>query len=83
MMIDLTEDEMQIIVERWAAEAAARKMEEYRLHVAETAVRFFRYLSEAGMAPSFSEFVNNFGYQERDGRMVYEYVLALRQVLWK
>ncbi len=83
MMVDLTEEEMQIIVRLRAKEAAAREKQEFLLRTAETAALFFRYLDRAGMEPSFSEFVNSFGYQGGDAGLVYEFVLCMRKALWK
>lgn len=83
MKVYLSEDEWNLIKERRAEKAAALKVEEFRMSVAETAAQFFRYLDKAEMGPSFSEFVNGFGYEAEDGKLVYEYVLQIRQVLWK
>lgn len=83
MMVDLTEEEVQIIVRRRDEEAAVRARQEFLLSTAETAALFFRYLDRAGMEPSFSEFVNSFGYQGGDARLVYELVLGIRMALWK
>ncbi|MFE1573751.1 hypothetical protein ACFIQG_18315 [Comamonas odontotermitis] len=83
MNLDLTEEEFQLIKKRRADEAAARQMEEFRMSVAETAAQFFRYLDNVGMGPSFSEFVNGFGYEGDQQKLVYECVLQVRGVLWK
>ena len=52
------------------------------MSVVETGAQFFRYLDRVGMEPSFSEFVNKFGYEGERAQLVYEYVLQLRKVLW-
>ena len=83
MNLDLTEEEFQLITKRRADEAAARQMEVFLISVAETAAHFFRYLDNVGMGPSFSEFVNGFGYEGEQQKLVYEYVLQVRGVLWK
>lgn len=83
MKVYLEPDEWELIKKRRAEREAARKHEEFRMSVAETAAQFFRYLDKAGMGPSFSEFVNGFGYEEDDGKLVYEFVLQIRGVLWK
>lgn len=83
MKVYLKDDEWALIRKLRAEKAAAEKAEEFRMSTAETAAQFFRYLDQAGMGPSFSEFVNGFGYEGEDGKLVYEYVLQLRAVLWK
>lgn len=83
MKVYLSEEEWNLIKQRRAETAAALKEEEFRMSVAETAAQFFRYLDQAGMNPSFSEFVNGFGYEEKDGKRVYDLVIQIREVLWK
>lgn len=83
MKVYLSADEWELIKERRTEKAAALKEEEFRMSVAETAAQFFRYLDQAGMGPSFSEFVNGFGYEEKDGKRVYDLVIQIREVLWK
>lgn len=83
MKVYLEPDEWELIKKRRAEREAQRKAEEFCMSVAETAAQFFRYLDQAGMEPSYSEFVNGFGYEENDGKLVYEYVLQIRGVLWK
>lgn len=83
MKVYLTDDEWALVKKLRAEKAAAEKAEEFRMFTAETAAQFFRYLDQAGMGPSFSEFVNGFGYEGEDGKLVYEYVLHIRAVLWK
>lgn len=83
MKVYLSDEEWNLIKQRRAETAAALKEEEFRMSVAETAAQFFRYLNQAGMNPSFSEFVNSFGYEEEDGKRVYDLVIQIREVLWK
>lgn len=83
MNLDLTEEEFQLITKRRADEVATRQKEEFRMSVAETAAQFFRYLNTVDMGPSFSEFVNGFGYEGEQQKLVYEYILQVRGVLWK
>lgn len=82
MNLDLTDEEFQLITKRRADEAAERQKEEFRLSVVEIAAEFSRYLDTVGMGPSFSEFVNGFGYEGEQQKLVYEYVLKVRGVLW-
>lgn len=83
MKVYLSDEEWNLIKQRRVETAAALKEEEFRMSVAETAAQFFRYLDQAGMHPSFSEFVNGFGYEEEDGKRVYDLVIQIREVLWK
>ena len=83
MMLDLTGEEFRLIETRRADAVRERHWEEFRLSVVETAAQFFRYLDQAGMAPSFSEFVNRFGYEGEQANLVYERVLLVRKVIWK
>ena len=81
--LSLTQAEYDLILERRADEANAAALEQWRLMVARTAADYFDYLDKAGMASSFSEFVNQFGYQGPNAILVYEQVKLIRGVLWK
>ena len=83
MKVYLNDEEWELIKKRRAEKEAAKKIEEFRMSTAETAAQFFRYLDQAGMGPSFSEFVNGFGYEGEGCKLVYECVLQVRAVLWK
>lgn len=75
--LDATEREM---IRKHRAEIERIKQNEaFRLKALEVAARYEKWLQAEGEGDSYSTFINSFGYQERDGNEMHEFVQKIRQ----
>jgi hypothetical protein len=77
----LSDDEKALLLEHRARREAKAIEDAFRLNCLRQAAAFETWLQEHGRGPSFSAFINEFGYQGADGRAVYQVVTALREVV--
>ena len=73
----LTDDEIYLIRSLRAEQAALAALQSRRMKALDTAASYGRWLFENGAGTSFSTFINEFGYQERDGQAMYADVTLL------
>lgn len=66
-----------------AAKAAAQRHEDMmlRIRAMEVGTAYYRWLAACGESPSFSGFVNAFGYQEQDGKSMFERLMRVFDAL--
>ena len=72
--MELTDSEARIILERRAEEAHAEKTDAFREKALNVANNFLIWSYKEGYAPTFSTFVNQFGYDNLDCKIMYEAV---------
>ena len=60
--MELTEDEVRIILEHRKAKAIAARQERDTLHLLDVALNFARWMSETRSGSSYSTFCNDYGY---------------------
>jgi hypothetical protein len=73
-VMELTEVEKRIILEHRAQEIHIAKTDAFREKVLYVANNFLIWAYKEGYAPTFSTFVNDFEYQEKDCQSMYEAV---------
>ncbi len=61
--MELTEDEVRIILEHRKAKAIAARQERDTLHLLDVALNFARWMSETRSGSSYSTFCNDYGYE--------------------
>lgn len=76
--MELTDDEKALILKNRAAAAQEQARLEFRRKAITTAAEWEAWSEENGLDLTFSAFVNNFGYQNTDGKVMYEAVKRIR-----
>ena len=69
--MELTEAEKRIILERRAEEIHIAKTDDFRKKALYVANNFLIWAYKEGVCPTFSTFVNEFNYQEKDYQLMY------------
>lgn len=64
----------QLVFKMRQEDALKAKQKAIRLKVLRVAHEYEAWLQEEGVSSSFSTFINTFGYQESDGKQLYELV---------
>lgn len=76
-MKDLTESEIAMIQAHRAEIASRASAQVFQSKAIATAHAFDSWSDQTGEGLTYSTFVNSFGYQEEDGRQVYEAVARI------
>lgn len=79
----LSDEEWGLVKKHRAEKKQEQEYQCWRLHVLQTAIGFLAYLDKAGMGLSFSEFVNQFGYEQADAKSVYEAIVRIDAEIWR
>ena len=74
MLENLTDYEISLIQKHRAEQAEQAARSAFRSKALKTAVAFDQWSEANGEGLTFSTFINTFGYQEPDGRRMYEAV---------
>ena len=80
MLNDLTDAEIALIRERRAGEALRESAQAFQRKAISTAHAFVDWSEATGEGLTFSTFVNTFGYQDADGKAMYEAVERVLEV---
>ena len=78
MDLHLSEDEVQLILKKRAAENLASEKEQFFLKSLKTAYEFSVWSHENELGLTFSTFIDSFGYEEPDVKQMYN---AVRNIL--
>ncbi|WP_396234763.1 hypothetical protein [Acinetobacter baumannii] len=81
ILMELSPEEQEIILDRRAEEAHIAATVAFRLKAIKVANDFMIWANEEEYGPTFSTFVNQFNYQESDGRMMYTAVMKIIDVV--
>ena len=76
---ELDAAEKEMIRKHRAGLERDRLNNEFRLKAIEVAARYEKWLQENGRGDSYSTFINEFDYQERDGNEIHEFVVKIRK----
>lgn len=79
--LDLDDTELALISKHRAEVAKQKRNLQRRLNVLEVSLQFEGWLQKNDLTPSFSDFVNQFGYQGSDARIMYEQYLKVSEAL--
>jgi len=77
--MELTANEITLIMERRAEEGARNTAKEFQRKAINTANAFAEWSDTTGYGLTFSTFVNQFDYQDNDGKQMYEAVQRIQQ----
>lgn len=77
--MDLTANEIALIMERRAEESARNTARAFQRKAITTANAFAEWSESTGYGLTFSTFVNQFDYQDNDGKQMYEAVQRIEQ----
>lgn len=76
---ELSPKEQEIIRSHRAELEQQRQDEAFRLKALEVAARYEKWLQENALGDSLSTFLNQFDYQERDGKELHDAIAAIRK----
>ena len=79
---DLSEEEITLIEKHRKAEAARKAAAEFHRKAIFAAHEFEEWSVRTGQGLTFSTFVENFGYQDKDCRELYEAVSRISEAAW-
>jgi hypothetical protein len=71
---DLTDDEIALVLQHREKIALAAAARVFKTKALKTALAYDHWSAESGEGLTFSTFVNTFGYQDVDGKTMYEAV---------
>ena len=74
----MTDEEIKIIHKHREEKAAVAQRLWEKLKILELAMKFEKWLQDNGRGPSFSTFVNEFGYEEKDASSIFKAVMVIR-----
>lgn len=80
IQMELTEYEKDMVRKHRDAQAKSAEADAFQFNAVATAHAFMVWSKEAGLALTFSTFVNSFGYQGDDGKQMYEAVTRILEV---
>jgi len=75
---DLTSEEIEIIQKMRKEKEKEKENRELIIKALKTAAQYEEWLFYNGMGSSFSTFVDDFGYQDKDVRLIYQLVESIR-----
>jgi hypothetical protein len=81
-MNDLTPDEIALIQQRRAEQAQRDAAQAFQRKAIATAHAFDDWSATTGEGLTFSTFINTFGYQDEDGKQMYEAVKRILDAAW-
>ena len=79
---DLSEEEIALIQKHREAEAAKKAAADFHRKALFTAHDFEEWSVRTGEGLTFSTFIDTFGYQDNDGREMYEAVKRISEAAW-
>lgn len=83
MQIDeLSPDEVALIQARRDERAQREAARAFQRKAIATALAFSDWSAETGYQLTYSTFIDNFGYQDGDGKRMYETVKCIRDAAW-
>lgn len=77
--MELTASEIELIMERRAEEGVRNTARAFQRKAITTAKAFAEWSETTGHGLTFSTFVNQFDYQDNDGKQMYEAVQRIQQ----
>lgn len=80
--MDLTQDELELIQKRRAAQADAEAQRVFKSKAIATAAAFEIWSQESDLGLTFSTFVETFNYQDSDARAMFEALQRIQNAAW-
>lgn len=80
--MDLTQDELELIQKRRAAQADAEARRVFKSKAIATAAAFEAWSQESDLGLTFSTIVNTFCYQDSDAEIMFEAVQRIHKAAW-
>lgn len=81
-MNDLSADEIGLIQKHRKEKAQRQTAEAFQLKAIATAHAFSEWSTQTDEGLTFTTFINTFGYQDNDGRPMYEAVKRILDAAW-
>lgn len=81
-MNDFTADEIALIKKRRDEQAKSDAAQTFQRKAIATAHAFNEWSAQTEEGLTFSTFIDTFGYQDRDGRQMYEAVKRILEAAW-